>query len=105
MSKRLEMLEAMAQKGNTDPFVWYGLAMEYKNAQRNGDAIQTFERLRAQSPDYLPMYLMAGQLLSEASRESEAAEWLRQGKTLAEAQGNHKTLSEIELALVALGED
>ena len=33
-SKRLVVLEKMTGSGSTDPFAWYGLAMEYKSLAR-----------------------------------------------------------------------
>lgn len=99
MNKRLEMLEKMTNSGQADAFAWYGLAMEYRKLDRIDDALSTFEKLRDLDRDYLPMYLMAGQLLLEAERADEARAWLEQGIELARAKGDAKTLGELSDAL------
>lgn len=102
MSKRLEMLQAMAHR-SSDPFALYALALEYAKLDRAAEALSTFESLRHSTPDYLPMYLMAGQLLAAQQRPAEAREWFTAGLGVARTQGNAHTLSELETALVSLG--
>lgn len=102
MNKRLAMLESLTASGKADAFAWYGLGMEYRREGRRDDALRTFEQLRAQNPDYLPMYLMAGQILIDASRPDDAREWLEAGIRLARGQGNHHALGELEGALDSL---
>jgi predicted Zn-dependent protease len=99
MNKRLAMLESMVAGGSADAFAWYGLAMEYRRAGRVDDALATFGSLRGRQPDYLPMYLMAGQLLIEQKRSAEAREWLEAGVGLARAQNAAHALGELESAL------
>jgi tetratricopeptide (TPR) repeat protein len=99
MSKRLAMLESMTAKGSTDPFAWYGLAMEYKNLGRLEDAVLAFTKLREVDPVYLAGYHMAGLVLIELARPQEAKTWLEQGLAIAEAKGDMKTRSEIQAAL------
>jgi predicted Zn-dependent protease len=98
-NKRLAFLESMTASGKADAFAWYGLAMEYRRAGLQSDALATFAKLRELHADYLPMYLMAGQLLSDQQRQAEAREWLEAGIALARAQGNAHTLGELESAL------
>jgi tetratricopeptide (TPR) repeat protein len=99
MNKRLAMLESITASGNADAFAWYGLGMEYRKAGRTSDALQTFGKLRGLHPDYLPMYLMAGQTLLDDQRPVEAREWLEAGIAVAEAQNNHHALGELSSAL------
>ncbi len=99
MNKRLQMLEQMTQSGNADSFAWYGLAMEYRRESRLEDAVSTFRTLRERDSDYLPQYLMAGQLLLELDRKADAAEWLRAGIDLARRVGDAKALGELQEAL------
>jgi tetratricopeptide (TPR) repeat protein len=98
-NKRLQMLEKMTASGQADAFAWYALALEYRREDRTDDALRTFERLRADHADYLPMYLMAGQMLAESDRNDDARGWLEQGIQLAREQGNGKALGELEAAL------
>ncbi len=102
-SKRLEFLQKHTASGSTDPFAWYGLAMEYRALERHDEALATFERLRELAPDYVPMYLMCGQMLEKLGRANEARVWLEAGLTAARAKNDAHALNEIEAALGALG--
>lgn len=99
MNKRLEMLEKMVSSPNADSFARYALAMEYRKLGRSADALRAFEQLRERDGDYLPQYLMAGQLLLQEGRRDEARAWLEQGIAVARRQGNGQALGELESAL------
>lgn len=99
MNKRLDMLEKLAESGAADSFALYALALEYRRERRADDAIRTFQTLREKDAEYLPMYLMAGELLAEAGRVEVAREWLETGVALATKQGNAKARNELEAAL------
>lgn len=73
--------------------------MEYRKEQRFSEALETFEKLRARDPDYLPMYLMAGQMLIEQNNPALAKPWLEAGIELARQKGDGKALGELEAAL------
>jgi len=100
-NKRLEMLEKLASTGKADSFGLYALAMEYRKAERTSDALATFETLRDRDPDYLAMYLMAGQLLTDEERLEDAREWLEAGMKIATKKGDGKARSELMAALDA----
>lgn len=102
MNKRLEMLEKMLASGSADSFARYALAMEYRKEKRVDDSLRTFEALRESDASYLPMYLMAGQLLIEAARPADAKPWLETGMEVARQKGDSKALSELESALAEL---
>jgi hypothetical protein len=99
MGKRLEMLEKLAAANTADSFALYALALEYRREGRAGDAIRTFEELRTKDAAYLPMYLMAGELLAEEGREADARAWFEAGIALATTKGDSKTRGELETAL------
>ena len=102
MSKRLAYLEKITSEGSTDAFAWYGLALEYKTLGRVDDALATFEKLRDKSPDYVPMYLLCGQMLIDAGRDG-ARPWLEAGVAAARAKRDTHALGELEAALDHLG--
>ena len=93
----------MTSSGNEDPFVWYGLAMEFRSLERHEEALATFEALRARTPDYVPMYLMCGQMLESMGRADDARTWLTSGVLAAQKKGDSHAASELESALQALG--
>ena len=102
-SKRLDFLTKMTSSGSTDPFVWYGLAMEYRSLGRSDEALATFEALRERAPDYVPMYLMCGQMLESMGRIDDARKWLSSGLDAAQAKGDGHAMSELKSALDQLG--
>ncbi len=102
-NKRLAALEKMIAGGQSDPFAHYALGMEYRKVGRVADALATFTSLRGKSPGYLPMYLMAGQMLIADGRREEARSWLEAGIVLAREQGDGKAQGELESALAEAG--
>ncbi len=104
LNKRLAYLEKVTGEGSREPMAWYGLALEYRNLERWDEALQTFTTLRTQSPDYVAMYLMCGQMLEKLSRKDEAREWLEAGIGAARAKRDTHALGELESALATLGD-
>jgi hypothetical protein len=102
MNKRLAMLEKVTASPQADSFAFYCLGMEYRKEGRVDDALGAFETLRGRDPGYLPMYLMAGQMLREASRLADAAVWLKQGIELATEKRDSKALGELESELATV---
>jgi tetratricopeptide (TPR) repeat protein len=102
MNKRLAFLEQHCAAGTADSFAYYGLGMEYRKEGRVDDAIATFEKLKAKDPTYVPMYLMAGQALIDASRPAEARAWLEAGVVAANQKRDTHALGELESALASL---
>jgi predicted Zn-dependent protease len=76
--------------------------MEYRSLTMTDEALKTFEALRSRSPDYVPMYLMCGQMLESMGRAGDARAWLESGVEAARAKGDGHALSELESALAAL---
>jgi predicted Zn-dependent protease len=104
MSKRLAFLEKITREGSQDPMAWYGLAMEYRALERWDEALQTFTTLRSQSPGYVAMYLMCGQMLQGRGRHDDAREWLETGIVEAKKKGDTHAVGELESALSTLPE-
>jgi tetratricopeptide (TPR) repeat protein len=101
MTRRLEFLLKLTST-SVDPFAWYGLAMEYRGLSRHEEAISTFEQLRARTPEYVPMYLMCGQVLESLGRVEEAKSWFGSGLAAATAKGDAHAASELQSALATL---
>ena len=103
MSKRLAFLEKLVAEGKADSFGRYCYALELKGVGRVDDALAAFDALRAADPAYVPMYLMCGTMLLDASRPEEARGWLDQGIERAAAAGDTKALGELKDALSRCG--
>lgn len=93
------MLESMISSGKADSFGFYALAMEYRKESRLEDSVKTFQILRERDPEYLPMYLMAGQIFVSAARFTEARDWLQAGLRLAESRRDAKAFAELQAEL------
>lgn len=101
-STRQQQLEAMLADEPNDPFLRYGLAMEYVSAGNDAGAVQRFEELFAVTPDYVPAYLQAGQALLRLNQIGEASAVLRRGIAQAQRQGNQHALEEMQGLLSSL---
>ena len=102
MSKRLEMLKTMIDRGATDPFVHYAHAMELRGLGRCEEALAAFGAVVERFPDYVPSYLMAGQVAVELERVDEARAILERGTEAARRASDGHALSELRAALFAL---
>lgn len=102
MSQRLSMLDNMIAKGSQDPFVFYARAMELRGLGRRQEAMDAFRKLRESYPDYVPSYLMAGQLAVELGDGALAREIFEQGQRVARAAGDDHAHSELSRELAAL---
>jgi predicted Zn-dependent protease len=100
---RLEFLEDLVAKGKADSFARYALALEYAKQERYDEAVSTFSALRAGDPSYLPMYLMAGKLLSEHGQPAAARQWIEAGLSVAKTKNDPKTHGELSELLSTLG--
>jgi tetratricopeptide (TPR) repeat protein len=98
-NKRLAFLEQALSSGAADSFAVYALGMEYRKLGRVDDSLATFVKLRAKDPGYVAMYLMVGQMLTEAERKPEAREWLETGIGVAQERRDLKAVGELESAL------
>lgn len=103
MGPRLAFLEKSMADGSKDPFVAYALAMEYRTLGRPDDAVAAFTKLRASHPDYVPAYLMCGQVLVALGKPEDAREWLAAGIVAAKKKGDAHAAGELADALGALG--
>lgn len=99
MNKRTAYLKQLINEGKADSFARYAYALELKKEGDVDDALAAFESLRSNDPNYLPQYLIAGQMLLDCDRVEEAKAWLEPGLQIAKAQGDGKAAGEIEAAL------
>jgi thioredoxin-like negative regulator of GroEL len=99
---RREQLEEWVRARPTDAFTRYGLAMELKGQGLNDDAAREFQTLVDKSPDYVPSYLIYGQLLVNMNRVEDAKKILGRGQAAAQKAGNMHALGEISELLASL---
>jgi thioredoxin-like negative regulator of GroEL len=99
---RRQMLEEFVSKKPDDPFSRYGLAMECMNGGDSSAADTHFRALLERNADYIPAYLMYGQLLARESRTTEARQILFAGIAAAAKKGDQHARSEMEALLTEL---
>lgn len=99
---RLETLRRIAAQRPNDPFPQYGLAMELRSAGKLDEALEVFTHLRANAPDYVPQYLMHGQILIGLDRKADAKAVLEAGIEMAKKKGDAHAASELDAALADL---
>lgn len=98
---RMADIEALLADDPGDPFLRYGLAMEYVSA--GDDAVGADHLLRlAADASYVPAFLQAGQVLARLNRYTEACDVLRQGIVAAKREGNSHAEGEMAGLLSSL---
>ncbi len=96
---RRQMLEEFVAKNPGDAFSRYSLALECMNSGDAAAADLHFRLLLERNADYVPAYLMYGQLLARESRADEAKKILSSGMAAAAKMGNEHARSEMEALL------
>ena len=99
---RLDTLRRIAAQRPDDPFPQYGLAMELRSEGHLDEALGIFAKLRTAAPDYVPQYLMHGQILVGLSRKDEARSVMEEGRLVAARKGDGHAASELASALAEL---
>ena len=102
MNKRLAMLEQLIAKGTKDPFVRYARALELRALGELERALAALDEVRTLHPDYVPTFLMAGQIAGQLGRTEDARAWLTQGVEVARVARDEHARSELQAALDAL---
>jgi|SRR4029077_18772184 tetratricopeptide (TPR) repeat protein len=99
---RRVMLEEFLTAHPKDAFARYGLAMECATQGDADAAVEQFEKLLAENPNYVAGYFQYGQLLARLSRTAEAKRTLTDGIEAARRSGDQHAGSEMEAALAQL---
>ena len=99
---RLAVLREFVARSPDDPFPRYGLAMELSGRGELDEACQVFQELVDRSPDYVPAYLMYGNVLARAGDKERAAAIYRAGAEVSARARDTKANGEILAALAEL---
>ena len=103
-ASRREKIEALLANEPHDPFLRYGLAVEYDNEGRYDEALRVFVGLTADIPPHVASFFRGAQLLARLDRIDEARDWLRRGIDEARRQGESHAAGEMAELLASLGE-
>lgn len=99
---RRALLEEFLSAHPQDAFARYGLAMECANQGDSAAAVDNFEKLLTENPNYVAGYFQYGQLLARLSRTADAKRTLNNGIEVARRAGDQHATSEMEAALAQL---
>lgn len=101
---RLTKLLEFLQNDPDDPFLIYGVAMEYLSSDSE-KALAYFNQLLTEHPDYLATYYHAGKLFEGKGLFEKAITLYKKGISLAAKQANQKALMELREAVNQLEEE
>jgi predicted Zn-dependent protease len=100
--QRLETFRRLVTERPDEPFARYSLAMALRSAGKSEEAAAEFAELVRRSPDYVPTYLMFGQVLEVLGRAADAARAYEHGVAAAQRARNEHARSELTQALEVL---
>lgn len=99
---RIEILQGFLQENPNDSFSRYALALEYAKLGNHENAVEEFEAVKQNDPDYVATYYQLGQLYQKIGRTHEAEKTFRTGIAVAARLGEDHTRGELEGALEAI---
>jgi len=102
MNKIAALTEILSHNPN-EAFARYGLALAYSAEGRHAEALAEFDRIIANTPDYVPAYQMSAQELIRAGRLNPARARLEAGLRAAARTNNSHAASEMQAMLDDLG--
>jgi predicted Zn-dependent protease len=100
--QRLEAFKQFVAKSPDDAFARYSLALSYRSLGKKEEAARELQELGRRNPQYVPTWLMLGQVLEELGRREEAAGAYQNGIEVATRAGNEHAKGELGQALEAL---
>src|SRR5436190_18771887 len=92
---RKQQIEEMLADEPNDPFLRYGLAMEYVSAGDDAQAVCCFHELLAVDAAYVAAYMQAGQALVRLNRIAEARDVWNRGIVAARQKGDQHAAEEM----------
>lgn len=95
---RLHRLRELIQEDPSDPFLRYGLCLEYQK-MNHPETLPAWDQLLHDFPDYLPAYYQAGMAHHPENQEKAEAVW-QTGIELALKLGDHHALAELRSILL-----
>ncbi len=99
---RKEQILDMLSESPSDPELMYFLAMEHQSIGETNEALKCFQDVVAKTPDYVPVYVQLGQMLTRLEREEEARQVYRNGIAVARKKGDQHAAEEMAAFLDSL---
>jgi len=102
MNTRIEQLKIFLSETPKDPFLHYALAQEYHKHGDENLALEKYEYLLTEHPNYVATYYHLGALLSKMGQKENALETYSKGIAIAKELGDAHALSELQSAKLNL---
>lgn len=93
---RLQKLLDFLKNEPDDPFLKYALATEYMNNNQFDIALQYYENLINNHPDYVGTYYHLGKLYERLDRKSDALLTYQKGMEISRKAGDMHAFSELQ---------
>lgn len=95
-SNRLEKLLEFLQNEPEDEFLLYALATEYLRLNETDKALQYYENLVNNHPDYVGTYYHLGKLYEALNRKPDAISTYERGMEVAKKKRDNHAFSELQ---------
>lgn len=92
---RLDLIRLHIKENPNDPFLQYALAKEFEKNQNPRAALEQYQKLMVQFPDYLGTYYHYASLLVDQQQTERALEISQLGIQVAERQQDEHSKSEL----------
>ena len=102
---RLDQLLAFHKESPTDSFILFALAKEYEKQSELDIALQYYQQLTKDAPDYIGTYYHLGKLYERMEQAAFAFQTYKKGMAVAQKIGDQHALGELAGAKLALGDD
>ena len=93
---RLQKLLEFIKNEPDDPFLKYALATEYLRINERGKALEYYEDLIANHPNYIGTYYHLGKLYEALGRKEDAIKTYETGMKVTREQRDNHALSELQ---------
>ena len=93
---RLEKLLEFLKNEPNDEFLQYALATEYLRLNDTGKALEYYEKLVTDHPDYVGTYYHLGKLYEALDRKPDAIGIYEKGMEIAKAKRDNHAFSELQ---------
>src|SRR5258706_7267804 len=98
-TNRLDTLLKMAENDPTDSFTKYALGLEYSSLKESDKAIELFEDLKREDPNYLAVYFQLGKEYETIGEFESARKIFEKGIYVATSHNAIHTREELQQAL------
>ncbi len=102
MSSRLEQLRGLLAVEPSDPFLTYGIALEYSKSEDFAEALKWLEQTIGLDPNYCYAYFQQAKAYSQLGEDALAVAALETGIGVAKAASDSHAVSELTELLASI---